>query len=119
LPVADDFQSLNVAAEIDDSTSLLTLYRRWIELRRAEPALSVGAYRPLPANDELMAYLRQAGDRRLLIVLNFSTAPHRFDLKGLHSRPSRLLSTRLDRAREALPDELELRGDEGVVIALR
>ncbi len=119
LPVADDFQNLNVAAEIDDSTSLLTLYRRLIELRRAEPALSVGAYRPLPATGELMAYLRQAGDRRLLIVLNFSTAPRRFGLKGLHARPSLLLSTRLDRAREALPDELELRGDVGVVIELR
>jgi len=89
-----------------------------IELRRAEPTLSVGDYRPLPANGDVMAFLRQAGERRLLVVLNFSAAPRRFDLKELDAGRSVLLSTRLDRAREELPDALELRGDEGVVIEL-
>ena len=44
LPLADDFAAVNVAAQRDDPTSMLTLYRALIELRRREPALAVGDY---------------------------------------------------------------------------
>ena len=71
LPLADDYAERNVAAAKGDPTSLLSLYRRLIDLRRAEPALSIGAWAALPAGEDLMAYIRKAGDRRLLIVLNF------------------------------------------------
>ena len=53
-------------------TSILTLYHRLIELRRAEPALSVGDFAPLPGDDDLMAYIRKTDERRLLVVLNLS-----------------------------------------------
>ena len=119
LPLADDFQNVTVAVEFEDATSLLILYRRLIDLRRAEPALSIGGYAPLPADDDVMVYLRQAGDRRLLIALNFSKGTRKFGLKRLNGRPSLLLSTHLDRPCGTLPGELELRGDEGVVIELR
>ena len=49
LPIADDFSMNNVAVLRDDPRSILTLYHRLIGLRRAEPALSVGAYSALPA----------------------------------------------------------------------
>ena len=49
LPLADDWRTVNVAAERADPCSILTLYQRLIALRRAEPALSVGSWRPLPA----------------------------------------------------------------------
>ena len=66
LPLPDDCKTQNVAVQRNDPTSLLMLYRRLIELRRAEPALSVGDYAPLPSGDEdLIAYLRKAGNRRL------------------------------------------------------
>ena len=44
LPIAADYQDFNVSAERDDPTSMLALYRSLIELRRSEPALSVGEY---------------------------------------------------------------------------
>ena len=118
LPVAEEYRERNVAKEREDSTSLLTLYRRLIELRRSEAALAVGSYAALPAGDDLMAYLRKAGDRRLLIVLNFGAQPRRFNLDDLQSRATLLLSTHLDRERQQLGDEISLRGDEGVVIEL-
>jgi alpha-glucosidase len=118
LPVAEEYRERNVAKEREDSTSLLTLYRRLIELRRSEAALAVGSYAALPAGDDLMAYLRKAGDHRLLIVLNFGAQPRRFNLDDLQSRATLLLSTHLDRERQQLGDEISLRGDEGVVIEL-
>jgi alpha-glucosidase len=118
LPVADDFSTVNVAAERVDTMSTLSLYRRLIELRRVEPALSVGEYAPLPAVEDLIAYVRKAGERRLVIVLNLGAKPRSFNLTDLESDAMVLLSTHFDRARERLGDALDLRGDEGVIIEL-
>jgi alpha-glucosidase len=118
LPLADDFEKVNVAIERDEKTSLLTLYRHLIELRRAEPALSVGDYAALPSGDELMAYMRKAGDRRLLIVLNFSPQQRRFNAADLEARSSLLLSTHLDREHEKFNGEIIVRGDEGMIVEL-
>ena len=118
LPLADDFATVNVAAERNDPTSLLTFYRRLIKLRREEPALSVGDYSAVPSGDDLMAYMRKADGRRLLIVLNFGAQPQSFNVAELQARASVLLSTYLDRAQDSLDDELALRGHEGVIVAL-
>ena len=118
LPLAENFKTVNVSAARDDSTSLLTLYRRLIELRRAEPALSVGDYASLPSGEDLMAYIRKTGGRRLLIALNFGAQPRSFNLDDLQARASLLLSTHLDRDREEFGEELILRANEGVIVEL-
>jgi alpha-glucosidase len=107
-----------VAALREQPASLLTLYRRLIELRRAEPALSVGEFAPLPAREDLFAYVRKAGERRLAIILNLGPTAKSFNLAELESRPAALLSTHLDRGREELGDTLDVRGDEGLIIEL-
>jgi alpha-glucosidase len=108
----------NVAVLRYQSASILSLYRRLIELRRSEPALSVGDYAALPSGEDLMAYIRKAGGRRFLIVLNFGAAARRFNLSELQAGASLLLSTHLDHAGERLEEELQLRGDEGAIIEL-
>ena len=118
LPIAGDHQTINVALERDSPTSILTLYRRLIELRRTEPALSVGDFAPLPLRGDLMAYIRKTDQRRLLVVLNLGAKPQNFSIADLQCRGSLLLSTHLDRSREGLQDKLELRGDEGAIIEL-
>jgi alpha-glucosidase len=94
------------------------LYRRLIELRRAEPALAVGEFAPLPATDDMIAYVRKAEDRRLLILLNLGPNPQDFGLLDLASRARLMLSTNLDRHREALNGSIRLRGDEGAIVEL-
>jgi alpha-glucosidase len=118
LPLPEDYKVRNVAVELGNPTSLLSLYRRLIDLRRTETALSVGSYAALPAGDDLMAYVRKAGDRRLLIVLNFSAQSRPFNLDDLQARTLLLLSTSLDREREELAGEILLRGNEGLIIEL-
>jgi alpha-glucosidase len=118
LPIAGDHPTINVVLERDSPTSILTLYRRLIELRRAEPALSVGEFAPLPGDDDLMAYVRKTDERRLLIVLNLGPKPKSFTISDLQCRGSLLLSTYLDRSREVLADKLALRADEGAIIEL-
>jgi hypothetical protein len=53
-----------------------------------------------------------------LVVLNFGAVARRFNLSELQAEASLLLSTYLDRAGERLAEELQLRGDEGVIIEL-
>jgi alpha-glucosidase len=119
LPVADDYRTYNVAVEREDATSMLTLHRRLLALRRAEPALAAGSYEPVEAAGDLLTYVREKDDRRFLIVLNLGHRPQDFFPDGPELRGRVALSTRLDRDDERLDGALALRGDEGVVVELR
>ena len=73
LPVPADYQQNNVAVERENPHSLLTLTRRLIELRRVQPALSIGSYHTINGvPDSCFIYQRQSGSQRYLIALNFS-----------------------------------------------
>lgn len=117
LPLADDYAVANVAAEAADPRSMLTLYRRLLALRRAEPALAAGPYAPVTLTDGVFAYARTAsedGVRRFVVVLNFTSAPQKLSHNALRGRIA--LSTHLDRAGECVDGGVTLRADEGVVI---
>jgi alpha-glucosidase len=118
LPVAEDAKIINVATEQRDPASLLSLYRHLIELRRAEPALSVGEFAALPAGEDLVAYVRQTDDRRILVLLNLGGEARSFDLAGLKCRSRLLLSTLLDRPSGELINAVVLRPDEGKILEL-
>jgi len=117
LPMPQDFRANNVAVQREDPASLLTLYRKLIHLRRDEPALSIGAFTLLEADENLIAYTRTHGARRLLIVLNFTSAPRTFASPAANG--GRLaLSTLLDRqpTQPLAGGEIVLRADEGVIV---
>jgi alpha-glucosidase len=118
LPVDDDYQVNNVEAQMAEPDSMLALYRRLIALRRGEEALSLGSYAPVAATGDLLAYVRQHGERRFLIALNMGEMPHavNFPDRGEHARI--VLSTYLDREDEKVHGEINLRANEGVIVAL-
>lgn len=116
LPLGADYEVVNVAAQTADPTAILTLYRRLIALRRAEPALAIGDYVPVATTGDLLAYERRHEGRRLLIALNLGADPYvlEFPEADLHGRIR--LSTHLDRDDEAVASEVDLRADEGVIV---
>ena len=116
LPIADDYRTLNVEAQRDDPRSMLSLFRRLIQLRREHPALAVGSYTPLETGDApVVAYLREHEDRRILVALNFGGDGERLDLPA----DAKLLCS-TDPDRPALDESkvLKLEPYEGVVLAL-
>jgi alpha-glucosidase len=116
LPLADDYPTRNVEAQQADPGSILSLYRRLLELRRAEPALQFGHYAPLPAEGNLIAYVRRYGEKQFLVVLNLGPRPTRFTPPG-PLRPGQIvLSTHPGRAGESLDDSLRLDGNEAVIV---
>jgi glycosidase len=72
LPLHEDWATRNVDAEATDPTSMLNLYRALLQLRRKEPALSVGSIELVDSDADVLAYRRSYRDRHLLIALNFS-----------------------------------------------
>ncbi|HZP87531.1 MAG TPA: alpha-amylase family glycosyl hydrolase [Burkholderiales bacterium] len=116
LPLAPDHTSRNVDCLARDPASILSLYRRLIQLRRARPALIEGRYRHVESHADLLTYEREASGERLLIALNFAHVP---DQLALHEWRGRvLLSTYFDREGERVAGELALRADEGIIVEL-
>jgi alpha-glucosidase len=120
LPVGPQAATVNVAAQRDDPASMLSLFRRLIWYRKGSAALRGGDYRTLAdAPDGCYAYLRTAGDERLLVALNFTGAPLGYEVEG--PAQGRLeLATDPDRPTGGPVGlhPLRLAPDEGVVVRL-
>ena len=71
LPLAEGWETRNVAHEEGDTRSLLQLTRQLLAMRREQRALSVGDYRLRMAEGDLYAFERRAGDDSLVVLLNF------------------------------------------------
>jgi alpha-glucosidase len=117
LPVGYDYQYCNVESQSPDPDSMLSLYRRLIALRRAESALSVGTYTPVEASGQLVAFLRDAGGRRFLVVLNLGSRPAHLPLQALGAGQI-AVATDARREGERVAGRLVLLGDDGVVVRL-
>ena len=115
LPVGGDLERINVAAQRDDPASSLHLYRALLALRRSEAALSIGAWSPLTADGDLLAYERSHAGRRLVVALNLGHEALEADVLGGGSGRV-LLSTHLDRAGERVAGRVWLRPDEGLIV---
>lgn len=73
-----NYAQVNVAAQTDDSASLLSHYRALIQLRNALPPLQVGSYISLQTNmDRLFASLRVGKDDAVLTLVNLGEEPLR------------------------------------------
>jgi glycosidase len=71
-----DSLTANVEAQEADTGSLLSLYRRLIQLRAENPALGSGELVPLTASSAAVAaYVRRAGERVVLVVANLGATP--------------------------------------------
>jgi alpha-glucosidase len=112
LPLARDFVRDNVALLDADPRSILSLYRALIALRRKLPALSAGAYVPVRAEADLLVYRREFEGSSVTVALNLGATPASVAVGG-----EILLSTLLDRHGEKAEGRLDLRGNEGVIVA--
>lgn len=60
----------NVAAQTADGQSLLSYYRNWIAARKASAALMKGEITLLDTGAQVLAFIRDAGDERVLVLHN-------------------------------------------------
>lgn len=75
LPIGADFKTVNVNKQLNDTGSLLNLYRQLLALRKESEVLQKGSYEALEfKNRNLYGFLRSYGDDNLAIVINFSAS---------------------------------------------
>src|SRR5690606_12265076 len=113
LPLNPDWPTRNAAAQDGDPSSMLSLYRRLLGLRRAHAALAIGDFALAEADDGVLAYERRHSGERLLVALNLGSAPRRLLLPADAGRAELLASTGAER-----PLDGTLAPDEGLVLRL-
>lgn len=116
LPLNPDAGIRNVATQDGDSTSLLSLYRRLIALRRTEPALNCGDYRPLAQSDRALAFVRAAEGARWVVALNFTGEQTELSFGSMDWAGHVTLGTLPDRDGETIAGRVILRPNEGLII---
>ena len=116
LPLSADFRRENVESQGTDLASILNLHRRLIALRRSSPVLTAGAYRPLAAQGDLLLYRREYADGRVTVALNLGREPLSVQLQQVVPAERVRLSSHADRDGERIARQLDLRGNEGLII---
>jgi alpha-glucosidase len=114
LPLNPDWQTRNVAAEAADPASMLSLCRRLLALRRASPALTLGDYAPVSAENDVLVFERRADVDRMLVALNFTHAPRSAALPA--GAWEAVCSTASLTPSVAQAGRLQLAADEGVIL---
>ncbi len=118
LPVEPNFRALNVATQTDDPSSVLSLYKALLDLRRSNAALNIGSYKQINTQSDVFAFIRQDGEKRILVALNFTAADAVVDLGAL--RGTVLLTSLMDHSFcNLVAGKMNLRANEGLIVELR
>jgi alpha-glucosidase len=72
LPQPDRWAALTVEAQAADESSMLTLYRNALRIRRSDPDLATETFSWLPSGADVLAFRR---GERFVSVTNFGTTP--------------------------------------------
>lgn len=113
------FHRYNVESEKHDPYSMLAFYKRLINLRQKELCLMAGDYVPLYSDNQMLSYFRKMKDQpSFLIVLNLSHRPCYFRSNRVSLRGMIEVATDPELEGETTEYEINLSGDEGVVIRL-
>ena len=76
LKVNPNYKEVNAASEEKDSASVLNYFRRIVKLRKENLVMVYGKYFLLDKeNPNVYAYLRELGDKKFLVLLNFKSSP--------------------------------------------
>jgi alpha-glucosidase len=110
LPFGD--QGTDVAAQLADPRSMLSLYRALIALRRRSPALLQGAVQAVRAEGSVLAYERWHETERVAVYLNLGDAA-----QLVHVAAGRILLSSDGRS-GVLNGETRLEAAEGIVVAV-
>ena len=116
LPMAGDYEQVNVEKQKKDDRSMLAFYRRLLQLRQEQPALQVGRYRPGGEHGNLLAFFREDEQTRLLVAVNFGGSggelviPRHMNVTG-----EIILSTQDGRVGDPVSHRIRLRPNEGII----
>jgi alpha-glucosidase len=118
LPLQQDWQTKNAAAQGKDERSMLTLYRKLLALRRLHDTLHAGGIKDIAAEGNILRYRRvglpEGNSADFLVLLNLGT-----EVTTAQSPPGTIvLTTLLDGEGAPVDGPVAIEGGEGLLIAL-
>jgi alpha-glucosidase len=119
LPLNADWRLRNVAAQDRDASSMLSLYRTLLTLRRTHEALAIGDVSLVDAAEEVLAYERRHAGDRFLIALNLGDQTRPLTLPEGVSIVEILASTAWLSNLALRPMDDTLVPNEGLILRLR
>jgi alpha-glucosidase len=117
LPQGEQDATRSVAVQAAAPNSMLSYTKALLALRRAEAALTLGAWAPFPVEGEVLAYERAFEGRRLVILLNLASAAKEVIFRAPVGAQVLLASSDRDKG-ERIDGGTTLAGDEAVILAL-
>ena len=78
--VADNYKSINVENEKDDKDSILSFYKKLITIRKENTVISAGNISFIDTDENIIAYKRSLGERKILVFCNMSNKDESFDI---------------------------------------
>jgi glycosidase len=82
LPINPNYTYINMKSQIDNPDSIRNFYKTVIKLRAESDVLKYGNFEAVRITKNLFAYKRTYGEQSLIIALNFSPRPQKFDCGG-------------------------------------
>ncbi|MDR6198030.1 alpha-amylase family glycosyl hydrolase [Siphonobacter sp. SORGH_AS_0500] len=119
LRLSSTYRRLNVESEKDNPFSMLTLYKRLIDLRQKELSFTAGDYIPVYSDQQILAYKRTHENApAFLIVLNLTHRPAYFKPEHDAFKGTIVLSTLPEEEGQEVDSYFALSGDQGIIIRL-
>ncbi len=119
LRIDKHYKKLNVATQKEEPHSLLHFYKRMIQFRQDNLSLTIGNYRPVHADANVISFIREAeGHPKFLIILNLSHRPVYFKVEHIDVKGRIVIATSHDWEGTEIDNRINLSGDEGVIVQL-
>ncbi|KAA8483616.1 alpha-glucosidase [Arcticibacter tournemirensis] len=119
LRVDEAFERENVQVEREDRHSMLSLYKRLIELRQKEQSLITGAYEPVECNEQTIAYIRrESGHSAFFVLLNLSNGSACFNNENRRINGFVNIATSPHLEGRMISGKINLNGNEGIIVRL-
>jgi alpha-glucosidase len=120
LRLSASYKRKNVEAQKKDPYSMLCFYKQLIELRQKQPSLTTGDYKPVHADNQSIAYIREVpNEKAYLIVLNLSHRPCYLNIEHMKINGTVVLSTSPELNGSPVTEQMQLSGDEGMIVELK
>ncbi len=119
LRVDEAYERKNVQIERVDQHSMLSLYKRLIELRQKEQSLITGAYEPVECDEQTIAYIRrESGHAAFFVLLNLSNSAACFNNEARKINGVVEVATSPDLEGQIISGKIDLKGNDGVIVRL-
>ena len=113
------FTTHNVEVQMRDKNSLLSFYKRVMDFRKNEKAITHGHYYHVYADSQILAYIRKTeSSDAYLIILNLSHRPCYFRPENKSYSGTVVISSDLEFEGLKIRTPLEMGGDEAFIVKL-